>query len=209
MQLRDSLIARVRGLLLEPKDELPQDDRRAGRLQVASPLRARARWRSGALARFVSAGIIGAVRRRRRSCSAWRSAAAGSARRSPRWSAPSSRSASASAAGGSSPSSRTRWRRRSARARTSRRAYKVAAWIATPIWVAGALAVLGSVPYLDWLATHRRARRAGLRRAHRDVGATAAPGHARAQGRRATSSPPWASLLAVAAVVGFVDCSAW
>ncbi|MGZ5158789.1 MAG: YIP1 family protein [Caldimonas sp.] len=31
-------------------------------------------------------------------------------------------------------------------------AYKVAAWTGTPIWVAGVLAILGSVPYLDWLA---------------------------------------------------------
>ena len=31
-------------------------------------------------------------------------------------------------------------------------AYKVAAWTATPLWLAGGLAILGSVPYLDWLA---------------------------------------------------------
>jgi hypothetical protein len=149
--MRDSLIARVRGLLLKPKEELPKTIAESGDFKSLLPY-VLVLLAVGALARFVSAGIIGKyvppqVVFGMKIGGGW-------------FRAPIASLVGAVFAVGLgvagwwffafilnalAPSFGAR--------KDEAAAYKVAAWTATPIWVAGALAILGSVPYLDWLAT--------------------------------------------------------
>jgi hypothetical protein len=148
--MRDSLIARVRGLLLKPKEELPKTIAEPGDFKSLLPY-VLVLLAVGALARFVSAGIIGKyvppqVVFGMKIGGGW-------------FRAPIASLVGAVFAVGMgvagwwffafilnllAPSFGAR--------KDEAAAYKVAAWTATPIWVAGALAILGSVPYLDWLA---------------------------------------------------------
>lgn len=149
--MRDSLIARVRGLLLKPKEELPKTIAEPGDFKSLLPY-VLVLLAVGALARFVSAGIIGKyvppqVVFGMKIGGGW-------------FRAPIASLVGAVFAVGYgvagwwffafilntlAPSFGAR--------KDEPAAYKVAAWTGTPIWVAGALAILGSVPYLDWLAT--------------------------------------------------------
>ncbi len=149
--MRDSLVARVRGLLLKPKDELPKTIAEAGDFKSLLPY-VLVLLSVGALARFISAGIIGKyvppqVVFGMKIGGGW-------------FRAPIASLVGAVLAIGLGvgvwwffafilnklgPSFGAR--------KDEAAAYKVAAWTATPIWIAGALAILGSVPYLDWLAS--------------------------------------------------------
>jgi hypothetical protein len=149
--MRDSLIARVRGLLLEPKQELPKTIAEPGDFKsllpyVVVPLSV------GALARFISSGIIGVYVAPQ---VVFGMKIGGGWFRAP---IPSLVGAVlhigfgigvwwffAFILGTLAPAFGAR--------KDEQAAYKVAAWTGTPIWVAGALALLGSVPYLGWLAT--------------------------------------------------------
>ncbi len=149
--MRDSLIARVRGLLLEPKNELPKTIAEPGDFKSLLPY-VLVLLSIGALARFISAGIIGAyiapqVLFGMKVGGGWY------------------RAPVASLVGAVfhvglgvavwwffgfilaalAPSFGAR--------KDEEAALKVAACTATPIWLAGALALFGSVPYLGWVAT--------------------------------------------------------
>lgn len=146
-----ALIARVRGLLLKPKDELPRTIAEPGDLKSLLPYVV-ALVSIGAVARFLSAGVIGT------------------------WVAP--QIVFGMKIGGGwfrapiralfaaifsvgigvaawwffafilnllAPSFGAR--------RDERAAHKAAAWIATPVWLAGAFGVLESVPYLGFVDT--------------------------------------------------------
>jgi hypothetical protein len=148
--MRDSLVARVRGLLMAPKDELPETIAEPGDLKSLLPY-VLVLVSIGALARFVSSGIIGTYAAPQvvfgmKIGGGWFRAPIDSLVRSVLsvpygvgiwWFLGFSLNALA-------PSFEGR--------KDEAAANKMAAWIATPIWVAGALAILGSVPYLDWLA---------------------------------------------------------
>ncbi|HXU73218.1 MAG TPA: YIP1 family protein [Polyangia bacterium] len=149
--MRDSLIARVRGLLLKPKEELPKTIAEAGDFKSLLPY-VLVLLSIGALARFVSGGIIG---RYVAPQVVFGMKIGGGWFRAP---VTSLVGAVLSVAFGVgvwwffgfilnvlAPSFGAR--------KDEAAANKIAAWIATPIWVAGGLAILGSVPYLDWLAT--------------------------------------------------------
>ena len=149
--MRDSLVARVRGLLVTPKDELPKTIAEAGDFKALLPY-VGVLVSIGALSRFISAGIIG---RYIAPVSLFGMKVGGQWVRTPIASLVGAVFAVAIGIGAwwffafilntLAPSFGAR--------KDEQSAYKVAAWVATPIWVAGALAVLGSVPYLDWLAT--------------------------------------------------------
>ena len=149
--MRDSLVARVRALLLTPKDELPKTIAEPGDFKSLLPY-VLVLLSIGALARFISTGIIGQyvapqVVFGMRIGGGW------------------FRTPIASLVGAVfsvgvgvgawwffafilstlAPSFGAR--------KDEPAAYKVAAWTATPIWVAGAFAILGSVPYLGWVGT--------------------------------------------------------
>lgn len=148
--MRDSLVARVRGLLLTPKNELPKTIAEAGDVKSLLPYVV-VLLSIGALARFISAGIIGRyvapqVVFGMKIGGGW-------------FRAPIAALVGAVFAIGLglgvwwffafilntlAPSFGAR--------KDEAAAYKVAAWTGTPIWIAGALAILGSVPYLDLLA---------------------------------------------------------
>lgn len=144
--MRESLIARVRGLLLQPKNELPRTIAEAGDFKSLLPY-VIALLCVGAIARFVSEGLLGvyvapqvvfgmkigggwfrapvravfgAVIYVGVGVAAWWFFAFILNLLAPSFGARKDEAA----------------------------AYKVAAWTATPIWLAGALAVLESVPYL-------------------------------------------------------------
>lgn len=148
--MRDSLVARVRGLLAKPKEELPKTIAEPGDFKSLLPY-VLVLVSLGALSQFISAGIIGtyvppqvvfgmkigggwfrapiaslvgAVLRVGIGVGVW-------------WFFGFILNALA-------PSFGAR--------KDDAAALKVAAYAATPIWVAGVLAVLGSVPYLGWIA---------------------------------------------------------
>jgi|KBSMisStaDraftv2_1062788.scaffolds.fasta_scaffold654468_1 hypothetical protein len=149
--MRDSLVARVRGLLMTPKDELPKTIAEPGDVKSLLPYVV-VLLSVGALARFISSGIIGKyvapqVVFGMKIGGGWFRAPIASLV-----------GAVLSVAFGVgvwwffgfilnvlAPSFGAR--------KDEAAANKMAAWIGTPIWVAGILAILGSVPYLDWLAT--------------------------------------------------------
>jgi hypothetical protein len=149
--MRDSLIARVRGLLGKPKDELPKTIAEPGDFKSLLPYVV-VLVSVGALSQFISAGIIGKyvppqVVFGMKIGGGW-------------FRAPIASLVGAVLSVGLgvavwwffgfilnalAPSFGAR--------KDDAAALKVAAWAATPIWVAGALALLGSVPYLGWIAT--------------------------------------------------------
>ena len=149
--MRDSLIARVRGLLLKPKEELPKTIAEPGDFKSLLPY-VLVLVSVGALSQFISAGIIGKyvppqVVFGMKIGGGWFRAPIGSLV-----------GAILSVGLGVgvwwffafilnalAPSFGAR--------KDEAAALKMAAWTATPIWVAGALAILGSVPYLGWIAT--------------------------------------------------------
>ena len=149
--MRDSLVARVRGLLLTPKDELPKTIAEPGDFKSLLPY-VLVLLSIGALAQFISSGLIGVyvapqVVFGMKIGGGW------------------FRSPIASLVGAVfnvgmgvgvwwffafilnalAPSFGAR--------KDEHSAYKVAAWTATPIWIARSLALLGSVPYLGWIGT--------------------------------------------------------
>ncbi len=149
--MRDSLVARVRGLLVTPKEELPKTIAEAGDLKSLLPY-VLVMLSIGALARFISAGIIG---RYVAPQVVFGMKIGGGWFRAP---IASLFGAILSVAFGVgvwwffgfilnvlAPSFGAR--------NDVAAANKVAAWVATPMWLAGGLAILGSVPYLDILAT--------------------------------------------------------
>jgi hypothetical protein len=148
--MRDSLIARVRGLLLQPKEELPKTIAEPGDFKSLLPY-VLVLLSVGALARFVSAGIIGKYVAPQ---VVFGMKIGGGWFRAPIASLVGAVFAVGLGVAGwwffafilnvLAPSFGAR--------KDEAAAYKVAAWTATPLWVAGALALLGSVPYLDWLA---------------------------------------------------------
>jgi hypothetical protein len=148
--MRDSLVARVRGLLLTPKEELPKTIAEPGDFKSLLPY-VLVLLSIGALARFVSTGIIGQYVAPQ---VVFGMKIGGGWFRSP-----------ISALVGAifsvglgvaawwffgfilnalAPSFGAR--------KDEAAALKVGAWTATPICVAGGFAILGSVPYLGWLA---------------------------------------------------------
>ena len=149
--MRDSLVARVRGLLMTPKDELPKTIAEPGDVKSLLPYVV-VLLSVGALARFISSGIIGKyvapqVVFGMKIGGGWFRAPIASLV-----------GAVLSVAFGVgvwwffgfilnvlAPSFGAR--------KDEAAALKLAAWTATPIWVAGALAILGSVPYLGVIAT--------------------------------------------------------
>ena len=149
--MRDSLVARVRGLLVRPKEELPKTIAEAGDFKSLLPYVV-VLVSVGALSRFVSAGIIGTYVAPQ---VVFGMKIGGGWFRAPIASLVGTVFSVAVGVGAwwflafilnaLAPSFGAR--------KDEAAAYKVAAWTATPIWVAGSLAVLGSVPYLDWLAT--------------------------------------------------------
>ena len=149
--MRDSLVARVRGLLTAPKEELPKTIAEAGDFKALLPYVA-VLVSIGALSRFISAGIIG---RYVAPQVVFGMKIGGGWFRAPIASLVGAIFSVAVGIGAwwffafilnaLAPSFGAR--------KDEPSAYKVAAWIATPIWVAGGLALFGSVPYADWLAT--------------------------------------------------------
>jgi hypothetical protein len=149
--MRDSLVARVRGLLLTPKEELPKTIAEPGDFKSLLPY-VLVLLSVGALARFISAGIIG---RYVAPQVVFGMKIGGGWFRAPIASLVGAVFSVALGVGvwwffsfilnALAPSFGAR--------KDEAAAYKVAAWTATPMWVAGGLAILGSVPYLDWLAT--------------------------------------------------------
>ena len=149
--MRDSLIARVRGLLLKPKEELPKTIAEAGDFKSLLPYVV-VLLSVGALARFVSGGIIG---RYVAPQVVFGMKIGGGWFRAPIASLVGAVLSVAMGVGvwwffafilnTLAPSFGAR--------KDEPAAYKMAAWIGTPMWVAGVLAILGSVPYLDWVAT--------------------------------------------------------
>jgi hypothetical protein len=149
--MADSLIARVRALLLTPKEELPKTIAEPGDFKSLLPY-VLVLLSIGALARFISAGIIGQYVAPQ---VVFGMKIGGGWFRAPIASLVGAIFSVALGVGvwwffafilnTLAPSFGAR--------KDDAAAYKVAAWTATPIWVAGALAILGSVPYLGWLAT--------------------------------------------------------
>ena len=149
--MRDSLVARVRALLLTPKEELPKTIAEPGDFKSLLPY-VLVLLSIGALARFISAGIIGLYVPPQ---VVFGMKIGGGWFRTPIASLVGAVFSVALGVGvwwffafilnALAPSFGAR--------KDEAAAYKVAAWTATPIWVAGALAILGSVPYLGWLAT--------------------------------------------------------
>ena len=149
--MRDSLIARVRGLLMTPKDELPKTIAEPGDFKSLLPY-VIVLLSVGALARFVSAGLIGQYVAPQ---VVFGMKIGGGWYRAPIAALVGAIFSVAIGIGAwwflafilnaLAPSFGAR--------KDDASAYKVAAWTATPIWVAGALAILGSVPYLGWIAT--------------------------------------------------------
>ena len=149
--MRDSLIARVRGLLLTPKEELPKTIAEPGDFKSLLPY-VLVLVSVGALSQFISSGIIGKyvppqVVFGMKIGGGW-------------FRAPISSLVGAILSVGLgvgvwwffafilnalAPSFGAR--------KDDAAALKMAAWTATPIWVAGVLAILGSVPYLGVIAT--------------------------------------------------------
>jgi len=148
---RDSLIARVRGLLLTPKEELPKTIAEPGDFKALLPYVV-VLISVGALAQFIAAGIIGeyvapqvvfgmkvgggwfrqpvaslvgAILQVGVGIGAW-------------W-------FFAFVLNALAPSFGAR--------KDDDAALKVAAWALTPLWVARVTALLGSVPYLGWIGT--------------------------------------------------------
>jgi hypothetical protein len=148
--MRDSLIARVRGLLLTPKEELPKTIAEPGDFKSLLPY-VLVLLSIGALAQFISAGIIGTYVAPQ---AVFGMKVGGGWFRSP--------IASLVGAIFSVGLGVATWwffafiLNVLAPAFGARKdeasAYKVAAWTGTPLWVAGALALLGSIPYLGWVA---------------------------------------------------------
>jgi hypothetical protein len=149
--MRDSLIARVRGLLLQPKDELPKTIAESGDVKSLLPY-VIVLLSVGALARFVSSGIIGVYIPAQ---DVFGMKIGGGFVRTPISSLVGAVLSVGFGIGiwwffgfilnALAPSFGAR--------KDEPAANKMAAWIATPMWVAGGLAILASVPYLGWLAT--------------------------------------------------------
>ena len=149
--MRDSLVARVRGLLTKPKDELPKTIAEAGDFKSLLPY-VLVLVSVGALSQFISAGIIGKYMPPQ---VVFGMKIGGGWFRSPIASlvgAVLSVGIGVAAwwffgfiVNALAPSFGAR--------KDDATALKVAAWTATPIWLAGALALFGSVPYLGWIAT--------------------------------------------------------
>jgi hypothetical protein len=148
--MRDSLIARVRGLLLDAKTEIPKTIAEPGDFKSLLPY-VLVLQSVGALARFVSTGILG---RYVAPQVVFGMRIGGGWFRTPIASLVGAILGIALGVGvwwffafilnQLAPSFGAR--------KDEASAYKVAAWTATPIWIAGTLLIFGSVPYLDWLA---------------------------------------------------------
>ena len=149
--MRDSLVARVRALLLTPKEELPKTIAEPGDFKSLLPY-VLVLLSIGALARFISAGIIGQYVAPQ---VVFGMKIGGGWFRAPISSLVGAIFSVALGVGvwwffafilnALAPSFGAR--------KDEAAALKLAAWTATPIWVAGALAILGSVPYLGVIAT--------------------------------------------------------
>lgn len=148
--MRDSLVARVRGLLLTPKEELPKTIAEPGDFKSLLPY-VLVLLSIGALARFVSTGIIGQYVAPQ---VVFGMKIGGGWFRAPISSLVGAVFSVAVGVGAwwffafilnaLAPSFGAR--------KDEPAALKVAAWTGTPVWIAGAFAILGSVPYLGWLA---------------------------------------------------------
>ena len=149
--MRDSLIARVRGLLATPKEELPKTIAEAGDFKALLPY-VGVLVSIGALSRFISEGIIG---RYVAPQVVFGMKIGGGWYRAPIAALVGAIFSVAIGIGAwwflafilnaLAPSFGAR--------KDEPSAYKIAAWVATPIWLAGGLALFASVPYLDWLPT--------------------------------------------------------
>jgi Yip1 domain len=148
--MRDSLIARVRGLLLEPKNELPKTIAEPGDFKSLLPYVA-VLLSVGALAQFISAGIIGEYVAPQ---VVFGMKIGGGWFREPMHSLVVTVLQIGLGIGSwwffgfilsaLAPSFGAR--------KDENAALKVAAWSTTPMWVARVTAILGSVPYLNWLS---------------------------------------------------------
>lgn len=148
---RDSLVARVRGLLLTPKEELPKTIAEPGDLKSLLPY-VLVLLAVGALARFISEGIVGTYIPPMnlfgmKTGGGWFRQPIGALVRAVLsvgfgvgvfWFFGFILNVLAEPFGAR---------------KDEAAANKVAAWTGTPIWVAGVLGILGSVPYLGWIAT--------------------------------------------------------
>jgi hypothetical protein len=149
--MRDSLIARVRGLLLNPKEELPKTIAEAGDLKSLLPY-VLVLLSIGALSRFISSGIIGVYIPAQ---VVFGMKIGGGFVRTPIASLVFNVVWVAFGVGVwwffgfilnvLAPSFAAR--------KDEAAAQKMAAWVATPICIAGAFAILASVPYLGWIGT--------------------------------------------------------
>ncbi len=148
--MRDSLIARVRGLLLEPKQELPKTIAEPGDFKSLLPY-VLVLIAVSALAKFISSGILGIYTAPQvvfgmRIGGGWFRAPIASLVQAVLdvglgvatwWFFGFILAALA-------PSFGAR--------KDDNAALKVAAWTATPVWLAGVFSLLNSIPYLGWLA---------------------------------------------------------
>ena len=149
--MRDSLVARVRGLMTKPKDELPKTIAEAGDFKSLLPY-VLVLVSVGALSQFISAGIIGKYVPPQ---VVFGMKIGGGWFRSPIASLVGAVLSVGIGVGvwwffgfilnALAPSFGAR--------KDDAAALKIAAWTATPIWLAGALALCGSVPYVGWIAT--------------------------------------------------------
>ena len=149
--MRDSLVARVRGLLTKPKDELPKTIAEAGDFKALLPY-VLVLLSVGALSQFISAGIIGKYMPPQ---VVFGMKIGGGWSRMPILSLVGAVLQVGIGVGvwwffgfivnALAPSFGAR--------KDDAAALKVAAWTLTPIWLASALALFGSVPYLGWIAT--------------------------------------------------------
>jgi hypothetical protein len=148
--MRDSLVARVRGLLMAPKDELPKTIAEPGDFKSLLPYVV-VLLAVGALAEFLSAGVIGVYVQPQ---VVFNMKIGGGFFRSPVQALVGAVLSVGMGVGvwwfyafmleTLAPTFAGRKDRSGA--------FKVAAYSATPIWVAGVLAILHSVPYLGWVA---------------------------------------------------------
>ncbi len=148
--MRDSLVARVRGLLVTPKEELPKTIAEPGDFKSLLPY-VIVLLSVGALAQFISSGIIGTYVSPQ---VVFGMKIGGGWFRTPIQSLVGAVLSVGVGVGiwwffafilnALAPSFGAR--------KDETAAYKVAAWAATPIWLAGALAIFGSVPYFGWIA---------------------------------------------------------
>jgi hypothetical protein len=148
--MREALIARVRGILLKPKAELPQTIAEPGDFKSLLPYVV-VLLALGALADFVSAGVIGVYMEPQ---VVFNMKIGGGFARAPVQALVGAALSVGMGVGvwwfyafileTLAPSFGGR--------KDPAAAFKVAAYSATPIWVAGLLGIFRSVPYLGWLA---------------------------------------------------------